>query len=250
MVKVYDSATDEHPNGDGTEFEDERGQERPEYSDLFGAPDFASFIKKPVSQRSRQYERKVQSVLKAGVIGAINVQDFPDAAALLKYGPAFARASGELADSNAKTRDIIDMLTAPSSPVAMFLAASIPLAAQLFRNHEPQVQQVAENVRQTRAQRKAAKKAGMRIPKPEAREVAAIKFFGKRIPIKVRLPKMKINMIGKMLHARATHPQIIVNEVFGDPKVMKALRDLGVFPEAPEGDDNGSNSADQEEAAM
>jgi hypothetical protein len=247
-MQIYESGTDEHPNGDGTEFEDERGRERPDYSDLFGAPDFASFIKKPVSQRSRQYERKVQSFMKAGVVGAINMQDFPDAAAFLKYGPAFARASGELADSNAKTREMIDMLAAPSSPVAMFLAAGIPLLAQLWRNHEPQVQQISQNVKTTRAQRRAAKKAGVKFARPGMREVGNVKIFGKRIPIKVRLPKIRVSVFGKMLHARAQHPQVLVHEVFADPKVIKALRDLGVFPEAPDTEETYDSDSPQEEA--
>jgi len=234
MVKVYDSETDEHPNGDGTEFEEERGRDRIDYSELFEAPDFSTWIKKPVSQRSRMYEKRVQSAMKSAAIGAINLQDYPDAATFLKYGPAFARATGEFADSNKKARDIIDMLTAPDSPAIMFVAAAIPIVAQLFRNHEPQVQQAASNVKQTWSQRRAQKKSGVYVPKKNTREFT-INLGKIRIPLKVRIPKLvKLTYLGRALHARATHPQNIVNEVFGDPKVIRALRDLGVFPEAPE----------------
>jgi hypothetical protein len=245
MVTIIDQDMDESPNGDGTEYAEERGKKRPDYEDLFGAPDFTTFIKKPVSARSREYQRKVQSMMKSAVIGAVNMQDYPDAATFLKYGPAFARASGELADSNAKTREIIDMLTAPDSPVLVFAAAAIPMVAQLWRNHEPTVEHIVDNVKKTRRQRREAKRNGVRIPKPEAREVANLKILGRRIPIKIRLPKVKFSIVGRVLHARAQHPQVLVNEVFSDPKVVKALRDIGAFPEAPE-DDNAPDSAQEE----
>src|SRR6201986_3087977 len=118
------------------------GNNRPDYTSLFEATDFTALIKPAQSAVAREYSGKVKSLLKAGTIGAINIGDFADAAAFLHYGPGFADASGQLAEADKRARAAVDILTAPGNPYAMFLMTGIPLIAQLFRNHEEQIQEL------------------------------------------------------------------------------------------------------------
>lgn len=231
MVQLYDDDTDiidEEPE------ESNGHHEEPDYAQIFGAPDYASFIKTPVGQKSRAYERKLQSMVKAGVIGTINAKAYPDAAALLKYGPGFCRAGGELASHDAKAGAIIDMLTAPSNPYALFAVAALPLVGQLLRNHNAEVETAKMNWRTKRAQRKAAKQAGLHIPRPERKPAFTIKLGKLHIPVKVRIPSvLKTFRLSLFMNAQTKHPNALVEEVFSDPKVIEALRRMGARPEPP-----------------
>jgi hypothetical protein len=234
MMKVYDTSTEEdNTNGYHTESEDE---EEVDYSALFGAPDFATFIKKSTSRRSKEYELKTASVMKAGLIASVNNKNYADAAAFLKHGPGFSKAAGEFADANDKARALIDMLTAPSNPAMLFVMTGLPLIAQLLRNHEPEVEHAQKDWRAKRQAKKNAKKMGIKIPKESARVVGAIKipFVKKSIPIRVRVPKIKFKTIVAAFKVESKEPNALINEVFQDPKVIEALHKIGIYPEAPE----------------
>jgi hypothetical protein len=112
--------------------------DRPEPPDVTTevSSDFADAKKE--TARAAQYRKKVSRGL-ANIWRPL-LQDpntINDAAAILNYGPDFARAIGELADRDAKARRIIDFASdGMDNPYANVLIAGIPLIAQLMRNHE------------------------------------------------------------------------------------------------------------------
>jgi hypothetical protein len=160
-------------------------------------------------------------VLKGGVIGAINMQDFPDAAAILEFGPAFADAAGQLADQNKRAAQAIDILTSPASPVALFVMTGIPLVAQLFRNHEEAIRTLPETRRQMRLRRKAMKDA------QQAQEPRfTIRFLGRKWPVYFRTPR-----VGKLFagfKSQTKDPGQLTMNVFSDPRVQRALAKQGI----------------------
>jgi hypothetical protein len=200
---------------------------------LFGAPDFATFIKTSQTKQGKTYEAKVASMMKAGMIGSINNEQFADAAAFIKHGPGFSRAAGQLADISERTRALIDMLATPSNPYALFVMTAMPLLSQLLRNHEPDIQTAKTNWRARRMQRKNAKRQGLTIKSPRMKSFT-IKLGKLRIPINIHVPSVKLNMIFSGFKASTSPPGILVNEVFSDPAVIRALQRMGVYPSAPE----------------
>lgn len=235
-MKVYSSDTDQNLNGSAPTDEDEQSQEEYDYSQLFKAPNYADFIKLAPNSNARTYERKVASVMKAGLVMSLNNEQYPDAATFLKHGPGFATAAGNLAAVDAKAARLIDMITAPDSPYIMFYLAAAPLISQLARNHQPDIQQAGTTFRERRAQRKQERQAGIKQPQTPPITVR----LGKRritIPIRlrIRIPKLR-NIFGAFL-SPTQHPGQITQEVFQDPAVIKALHKMGIYPQ-------GGNDAD------
>lgn len=221
MVQVYDEQTETngyHVNNDPPE-------------SLFDAPDFATFLKKNISNQSREYERKAQMFMKTFMIASLNNRQYADAAAFIKFGPGFSRASGELCDANKSAREFVDMLTAPSNPYILFGMMALPLVSQLFRNHEPEMQNVKMSWRNRRNMKKTRQDLGVKVPKPPAKELFTLKFGKRRIPIKlgIRLPK-----INGFVRIPTQHPQELVTEIFSDPEVIKALQKMGIYAQRPE----------------
>jgi hypothetical protein len=221
--------------------------EEADYTQLFDAPDYATFIKRPKTKQATAYEQKAASFLKLFMTGAINAGRWPDAAAIIDRGPAFAAAVGDFADSSERVRNYIDFIMSPDAPSAKFIMTAIPLVAQLFRNHEEEIHQVSETVKQTRAERRAARKqakeSGLPGPKPQVR--VEKKILGRwTVKIPIRILKLRFNP-GKLLIGFRTAtepPQRLAFKVFSDERVVKALRQQGIYLNS-EGGNGGQEEA-------
>lgn len=214
-------------NGGGTE-------PTQDYAALFDSPDFTTLVRPAQTAKAKEYSGMVKSMLKAGVVGAINVGDFPDAAAILHYGPSFADASGQLADADARAAKAIEIITAPGNPYAMFLVTAIPLLSQLFRNHEDALTDLPNTVKNARKRR-----LSMATAKKAEKPRFTIRMFGREFPIRYRGPNF--SKVGRALKSQTRDPGNLTAEVFTDPKVIRALQKQGiVLVRAKEHDANPS----------
>lgn len=210
-------------NGGPPQGEDWRG--------IFDAPDFTSLVKPAQTMKAKEYSGKVKSVLKSGLVGAINVGDFEDAAAILQYGTPFADAAGQLADSNDWAAKGIDIITSPGNPIMLFLMTAIPFGAQLVRNHEETIKQLPTSRRQARLRRKA-----MATAKKAEPPRFTIRVMGRSWPVHFRTPK-----VGKLLagfKAQTRDPAEMTFQVFTDPAVIRALKKQGIVLVKQEGTNN------------
>jgi hypothetical protein len=208
------STTGANGNGSGPTTGDE-------WRSIFDAPDFTALVKPAQTHKAKEYSEKVKSVLKSGMVGAINVGDFPDAATILHYGPAFADATGQLADGSEWAAKAVDVITSPGNPVMLFAMTAIPFGAQLFRNHEDLIKNIPETRRNMRLRRKAMATAHKAEP-PRF----TIRAFGRAWPVRFNTPK-----IGKMLagfKSQTRDPEQLTYKVFTDPAVIRALRKQGI----------------------
>jgi hypothetical protein len=197
------------------------GSDKPDYTSLFEATDFTALIKPAQSAVAKEYSGKVKSLLKAGTIGAINIGDFSDAAAFLHYGPGFADATGQLAEADKRARAAVDILTAPGNPYAMFLMTGIPLIAQLFRNHEEQIQELPSAFKNSRKRRKA-----MATAKKAEQPRFTLRIFGREVPVRFRMPK--VGRVFSGFRTQTQDPSTLAERVFLDPAVQRALRKQGI----------------------
>jgi hypothetical protein len=192
-----------------------------DWTSIFEAPDFSTLTRPAQTHKAKEYSDKVRSALKSGLVGAINIGDFPDAAAILTYGPGFADAAGQLANSSEYAAKGIDILTAPNNPYVTFVMTTIPLIGQLIRNHE-QVLQDIPNARRNAKLRRRAMADARKTEKPRF----TVRAFGKAWPIYFRTPK-----VGKVLgafKAQTRDPETLTLNVFTDPKVIRALQKQGI----------------------
>jgi hypothetical protein len=196
------------------------------YEAIFNAPDYASFLKVRRTSVSREYEARTNSVLKSLMLGSLNAGNFPDAAAIIHYGPQFAKATGGLADSNDYARKAIDILTSPSSPVALFALAAVPMFTQLMRNHEAQLAEVPATFRERRRMRKAARLSGATIPKGEPR--FTIKIGKRAIPIYLRMHVKGLSVLLSGFRAQTQPPDNLASRVFSDPELISVLEKQGI----------------------
>jgi hypothetical protein len=228
---VYDDYDDD-PRNDDVQPEVE---EKPDWYELFDAPGYASWLKVEETAVSREYRKKSNSFLKMVMVGCINTGNFPDAAAIIDRGPAFSQAVGQLAASNPNLGKAIDLVMSPSSPAAQFIAAGLPLVAQLWRNHEEQFSEIPAKMKMTRAQRKAARESGEAQPK--SKPLFTVKL-GKRVSIPVRLNvKMRVRFLLGGFRAQSQNPNILTHRVFTDQKVINQLTKMGVVIRKAEPDD-------------
>jgi hypothetical protein len=242
-LKLYSEDTDASANGHAPPIdveepdEDEFDGSEHDYSKLFDAPSYSDFIKTAPNSTARSYERRVQSMMKAGMVASLNNQNWADAATFLKHGPGFAKAAGNLAAEDARARGILDMLTAPDSAYVMFFMVGIPLVAQLARNHQPDFDKAGETFRERRVERKRRKIAG---EKPHTSTPPITIHIFKRevkLPIRLRIKLPNLKNSFKAFLAPTQHPNAIASEVFNDPAVVKSLHKMGIYPhEAPDGD--------------
>lgn len=234
-MKIFSSDTDASANGhappiDDNEQEDEFEGSEFDYSALFDAPSYSEFIKTAPNSKARSYERRVQSMMKAGMVMSLNNHQWPDAATFLKHGPGFAKAAGNLAAEDARAAQIVDMLTAPDSPYIMFAMVALPMIAQLTRNHQPDIRQAGATFRERRAERKQAKLSGA---KPRAATPPITIHVFKRefkIPIRLRVKLPNFKNAFKAFLAPTQYPDEIAAEVFNDESVRKALHKMGIYP--------------------
>jgi len=180
-------------------------------------------LRPAATKTAKEYQAKTYSLLKAAMVGAINMGDFPDAAAILTHGPGFGAAAGQLADDSAYARATLDFLTAPSSPAILFLMTGIPLIAQIFRNHEGELAQLPEARRQAKARKKmAAKEEKPREPRFK------IRAFRREWPIYWN-PRIKVSKIFAPFKTQTVEPNALAYTVFSDPKVQEYLKKHGVI---------------------
>jgi hypothetical protein len=203
---------------------------------LLEAPDYGTMVRGKRTAKSKKYEAKTQSVLKAGALSALKHGDLPDAAAVFKYGPSIARGAGDLASDNENAAKVIDLVCAPDSPVVGLTIAALALASQLYRNNQQNIEKVKETRKTTRAQRKVLRETGQLPPKQRAKRIQIngpfrLKF---NIIIPTALPK-----IGKIFAAGTKNPRQLCEEVFEDQDLLKALEGYG-FRIVPDGPSNGS----------
>jgi hypothetical protein len=221
MVDILDEDTTLGDEPSPEQYAENGHEQPPDWAAIFNAPDLTTFVKPSNTQVAREYRQRMESILKAGLMGALNTGNIPDAAAILMHGPGFASATGQLADADERARRAIDLVTAPASPVLLFAMTAIPLVSQLVRNHEKEVKEVPQNFKERRAVRKNAKAAGVRT---EPR--FTFKVLGRTIPVRFR---MKFNF-GKMLGVLKTQtadPERLAYQVFSDPKLVTALQKQG-----------------------
>jgi len=239
-VQIYSSDSDAStanghaPPSDDEEPDDFEGSEF-DYSTLFDAPSYSEFIKTAPNSKARSYERRVQSMMKAGMVMSLNNHQWPDAATFLKHGPGFAKAAGNLAAEDARAAHMVDMLTAPDSPYIMFAMVAIPMIAQLSRNHQPDFKAAGATFRERRAERKQAKLSGSK-PRATAKIVTVRVFKWEfKIPIRFRVKLPSFRNAFKAFLAPTQYPDEITSEVFNDPSVIKALHKMGIYPrQAPD----------------
>lgn len=198
---------------------------------ITGAADLAFLIKPRKSKRADEYTAKTASFLKAGFMGSMNTGHGADAAAILKHGAQFARATGTLADSSERARHYLDIMTAPDSPWLGFAMTALPLISQLMRNHEATISQIPESAKrgwkESRAARKMAKETGIKTPSGPRVNVK-IPFIKKEIGLRLRV-KFPIKTIFRAFASQTDHPDKLAAEVFSDPTVQKALADMQIY---------------------
>jgi hypothetical protein len=199
-----------------------QSQAPPSWEAIINAPPFETIVKTTQTATAKEYSSKVRSMLRSGVVGAINVNDFPDAAAILVYGPGFADAAGQLASADKRAERALDILTSPNSPWLTFALTSVALGAQLFRNHETQFQEIPSNWRNRKLRRKAM---------AEAKQAEAprftIRMFGREWPIRFR-SRIKPGKLLAPFRAQTQDPEALTINVFTDPKVIQQLAKMGV----------------------
>lgn len=206
---------DTEPNGTGPEYTDFRL--------ILNAPDFASFIKRTKNATVREYERRTASALKALALGAMQAEDFPDAATVLWFGPSVATATGYVADASPRARAMLDVITAPNSPWVALALAVMPMFAQLARNHEAQLAEVPARLnmsRKARAMRKVKK------AEAEARKPTFTFRLGKfRRPVYLQFNPARLFSAG--IKAQTVDPMVVTSRVFTDPTLLAELRRMG-----------------------
>ncbi len=183
--------------------------------------DIGEFIKRPKTATAREYEHKAESALNAVMrFCAQNPKTVPDAAAIIAYGDNFAAAVGEVAEINAKTRKMIDLILTPESPWLALAIAGIPMFTQIMRNHQTSLEQVPRQFG-NREQRKAAKaeRKAQRASQPKF----TVKMFGREIGIRVPIrPNLKFFV------SQTVEPDALANAVFSNEQVVKALKKRGI----------------------
>lgn len=204
----------------------------PGYDAIFGAPDYAEIVGKKQTGKSRTYERKVQSMEKAIVLGALKRNNFPDAAAILKNGPAFARAVGDAAAANDKVAGYVDMFTAPDNPMFVLAITAIGLFGQLARNHQEQIEQVRDGAKVGWKRRREMRKSGVKLVQerePIATSTFKLPFRKQPVTIKWRLKVPFVGVFTRGIFGASIEPKVLTHTVFSDPNVIVALEKQGII---------------------
>jgi hypothetical protein len=212
------------PDGNGETPEHPEDSAPFSYGALFDAPDFASLIRGRRRPGAREYEVKVKSALKSAAIGCMRTQNIPDAAAIFHYGPGFAAATGDLCAVNDRAKQLVDMLTAPENPYVAFAFATLPFAAQLFRNHERQLEAIPQARKHARERRK------LRRQQEDTRKIATlhIPLLHREIKIRVGLRVNPFRGLQRSFTASSRPPAELVTFVFSDSNLREALAKQGI----------------------
>jgi hypothetical protein len=94
------------------------------------------------SRKAQEYEAQVNTLVSAWFKASVGKPGtVADAAALSLYGPNLAEKTGDLAARDPRIGKFIDALNGGvENPYLAVIAAALPLALQLVRNHEPVLQ--------------------------------------------------------------------------------------------------------------
>lgn len=151
------------------------------------------------TKRAEEYERKITDVLSQIMrMCAANESTVADAATLIQHGPALASKAGDLADQDARVRKAVDMITSGTeNPYIALGLATLPLVAQIMRNHETG---------------DVSKRIHLRIP------------FTKR---SFKLP-FKLRLSNPFVRSLTVPPDHITNATFGNPDIRNALAQQGI----------------------
>jgi hypothetical protein len=227
-VDILDQSTE--PPGTGDDWPEDTGNgaspREPEYTDfrlILNAPDFASFVKRAKNARVREYEKRTASALKAIALGAMQADDFPDAATVLWFGPGVATATGFVADASPRARAILDVLTAPNSPWVALALSVMPMFAQIARNHEAEIEKIPARLNMSRKARSMRK-----VQKAQAEAAPprfTIKLGKRRIPVRFQFNPARLFTAG--IKAQTVDPVVVTSRVFTDETLLAELRRLG-----------------------
>lgn len=192
---------------------------------LLEAPDYGTMVRGKRTAKSKKYEAKTQSVLKAAALGALKHGDLPDAAAIFKYGPTIARSAGDLASENEHAAKTVDLLCAPDSPVVGLTITGLALVSQLYRNNQQNIEKLQEKRKLTRAERKTLRDSGQ-LP-PKERPFKKITINGPfKLKFNIAIPT-KFGGVVKMFTAGTKNPRALCEEVYQDQDLLKALENYG-----------------------
>jgi hypothetical protein len=215
-------------DSDGTFTPPANGQAPPsDWRSIFDAPAYTDLIKPAQTAKAKEYSAKVKSMLKSGTVAAIKVEDFPDAAAILAYGPGFADACGQMADQSDWAEKAIDILTSPASAPLTFALTASTFLMQLARNHEHTFQELP-NARRNAKLRKQAMKDARKAEPPRFK----IRIFGREWGIRYQ-PKNRFKGIFGAFRAQTQEPTALTYNVFTDPRVLAMLKKQGIVLVAP-----------------
>ena len=194
------------------------------YGALFDAPDLSTLIKGRRKTGAREYELKVKSALKSAAIGSLRQGNIPDAAAIFRYGPGFAAATGDLCAANDKAKQAVDLLTSPENPYFAFAFVALPMLAQFFRNHERTLGQIPDARKQAKQRRRERKLMD------DNRRIATlhIPFMRREIKIRIGLRTNPFRGLVAGFHASSQPPEQLVTLVFSDPALQEALAKQGI----------------------
>lgn len=150
------------------------------------------------TKRAKDYEQRLAGLMQMAMSGcAGNPATVADAAAIIEHGPIIASKAGDLADQDERVRKAIDFITSGSeNPYLALVVATVPLVAQVLRNHESDV----------------VKNVEVKVP-----------FWKKR----VRLP-FKIKLRNPFLRSLTKEPDALNHKVFGQPEIMAALQEQSI----------------------
>lgn len=200
---------------------------------ILDAPDYTDFVRRPKTAAAREYEKKVASGLKAGMVASINSGNLADAATLIHFGPGFAAAAGDYAASDERAAKMIDMITTPASPALMFIMAAAPLISQFARNHEDAIKDIPQARQRWRTRKKDRPAESSDAPRIDFR----IPVIGRHVSFKM---KMRFKVFRGLLSgfSKTTYPpDTLMVKVFSDEKLRTALHKQG-FDIRVTGDDN------------
>lgn len=194
------------------------GEVAPDATD-FTQPD-ADFIEKsnrpPVA---KQYEKKVRKVLGSLFRATVaNDTTIPDAATILLHGPEFAEKAGDLANVDKRIRRGIDMFAeGVENPYLAFAFAAAPIAIQLYRNHQDQV-----NPKLVVQAFKARREVLANAP---AEEMTSREF---KIPFTKKTIRLRFRLSIPAVATFTNDPQAMSEYVFTRPDVVSALSEQGI----------------------
>jgi hypothetical protein len=160
--------------------------------------------------------------MKACMMASLQAGQMPDAAAFIKFGPSIGNATGALCDKDERAQAVIDMICTPGNPYVMFGMATIPLLAQLFRNHEPELHEAAERRKMRRKQPKAER---VKVP-PKSIVTIKIPFTKREWKVPIRF---NASALFGQFRNQTSPPNDLAYAVFSDPKVQQALEKQGVY---------------------